>query len=136
MAFNYGLYLLGIGPTWVLIFIHTTKQMKTPKQVETVEFAKAHVDSELNRIDELASKLVKVMKGHEPLLGDAGPGNTHGDNMEIRSYAKFIAEQIRVILYNPLMSTEDIVKWRIHLYETHFKDPEIRAWRDVLGGIV
>jgi hypothetical protein len=110
--------------------------MKTPKQLETIEIAKAHVISELNRLDELAGKLVKIMKGYEPLLGDSGPGNTHGDNMEIRAYAKFVAGQIMNILYNPLMSNEDITKWRLHLYETYFNDKDIVAWCDVLSGIV
>ena len=112
--------------------------MKTPKQLETVELAKAYVKSELDRLPDLAGKLVQIMKSYEPLLGKDGHGNTHEDNMEIRAYAKFVADQIRIILYNPLISEDvyDVYTLRDHLYETYFKDPEIVAWRDILGGII
>jgi hypothetical protein len=110
--------------------------MKTPKQIETVEFAKAYLMAELDKLDDLAKILVKIMNGHEPLLGDSGPGNTHGDNLEIRAYGKLVADQIRLLIYSPLMSNDERTKWRIHLYETYFSDREIVAWRDLLSGII
>lgn len=110
--------------------------MKTPKQRETLEFAKGYLFDELDKLDHLASTLKKIMiNGHAPLLGENGPGNTHGDNMEIRAYGKLVADQIRLLLYSPMMSTEERTKWRIHLTESYFNDPEIVAWRDLLSGI-
>jgi hypothetical protein len=110
--------------------------MKTPKQVETIEFARAHVQAEIDRIGSLCSTLARIMKGYEPLLGDAGPGNTHRDNIEIRAYAEFVAEQVRVVLYGPMLTDSDRSKWREHLLEMYFNDPEIIAWKDLLKGIV
>jgi hypothetical protein len=110
--------------------------MKTTKQIETLEFAQAYVASETGRLGKLALTLARIMKGYEPLLGDAGPGNTHGDNLQIRAYAAFVAEQIISILYNPMMSDEDRHKWRIYLSETYLSDPEIVAWKDLLRGII
>jgi hypothetical protein len=110
--------------------------MKTPKQVEVVQLAKAHLQSEIQRLDSLAELLIKIMNGYEPLLGDAGPGNTHGDNMQIRAYATFVAGQMSVILYNTGMTTNQIQDKRNYLYETYFKNVDFKQWRDVVRNIV
>lgn len=110
--------------------------MKTPKQLQTLEFAKTYYTEQVERLDAMAATLKRIMiDGHAPLLGKDGPGNTHGDNLEIRAYAKLIADQMRAVLYSDMMSAEALTIWRQHLHETYFKDLEIVAWRDLLSGI-
>ena len=110
--------------------------MKTSKQIKVLEFAQLHIQEEIAKLDTLTIKLLTVIDGYEPLLGHTGPGNTHGDNMEIRKYAKFIADQIKHILYNADMSNEERDNKRDYLYEQYFKDADIKVWKDILYGII
>lgn len=110
--------------------------MMTQKQLNVKMLVEEHIRQEIDRLDELSTILVTIMKGYEPLLGSDGPGNTHGDNMVIMQYGMFVSKQISNIIYNTFIPREQRDEIRTHLYNKYFNDPEIIAWKHLLSGII
>jgi hypothetical protein len=68
--------------------------MKTQKQLETIRIGNKYLAVEIDKLDELVENVLTISNAYEPLLGDSGPGNTHGDNMEVMWYGKHIMNRI------------------------------------------
>jgi len=103
--------------------------MKTPKQLEVQKLIDVFIEEEKTKIDSLCQLLVEIKTNGYAELVNAG--NTHGDNMDMRSYAIIISNRISNIF--ECLRQQDFKKYQYYhydIYDKYFKNNT--TWKDIL----